>query len=150
MPFLSATPALGCGVPALAPVPVTLGQAPDAVGTLVAPVGWEAGDPAAVLLSAASFRDGCAEPRTAALLEAGAMVLALDPAVAARNLRALAAATILREGFAAGEVALMWPAAASCAAPAVQVTWPPTRICARRSRLVSAVQAGGEAGLGSG
>lgn len=129
---LAAGPALGCGVPALSPVPVQVGKARDPAAVLVMPVGWEAGDPASVLLSAPAFRAGCAEPRVAALLEAGAMVLAIDPGAAGPDGALLAAARLLRAAYGAGEVAVMWPAATACAAPVVSAAWPPSRVCTRR------------------
>lgn len=129
---LIAVPALGCGVPALDPVPVRIGEAADALGILLMPAGWAPGDPAAVLLSAEAFRQGCEAARAETLLEAGALVLALDPA-SGEAAAPLNAASMLRKGFGAGEVALMWPVASACRAPAaIAAAWPPPRICGVR------------------
>lgn len=81
LPILLPGLALACP----APLPVQMpphgveDAVPDAPALLLAPPGWRAGDVAVVLRDEAGFRDGCAMPAVAALLDEGALVLALPP-----------------------------------------------------------------------
>jgi|GEM_PF-6903559 len=117
--LLAATPALGCPVPAPEPVPVELpGGSGSGPGVLHLPPGWERGDAAALVVDAEAFRLGCRSARTAALLEAGLLVLALPPQVSGGGER-IEAGLVLRDGFGAGSVAALWPGLSEMACEAV-------------------------------
>jgi hypothetical protein len=98
LPALAAWPALAIGCPA--PVPLHLQDDGAPLAVLFHPQGWEAGDAAAVLRDGPAFRDGCASPGVAALLEQGVLVLAMAPAGVDWG-RLDAALAILREGYGA-------------------------------------------------